>query len=251
MEVRTRFGPQVYDPPYELKEALWWLTENEPPKTPRSVNDPGVRERIVLAWKLDRARKLAEKDAQQLADEITNKVRSDKWTVADVQKLVRERKAKVAGSDEPFELDNVARMTPSLRVHQQPEDGATEYRTYKAPPYQAWRMPYEVEGLVEHLLVLRQPGRATVIPDGVQKTFYVTVLLARTEPDMKEFLDAYAGGAKKRQSDPLYNDFVHERTQEYRAAVMRQLREDAGKVNKHGRFEIPEEFRKRETHEAE
>ena len=45
--------------------------------------------------------------------------------------------------------------------------------------------------------------------------------------------------------DALYNGFVSEQTEEFRRTVMDQLRREAGKVDKDGRFELIEGYRKR------
>lgn len=255
MPRNMQFRMPHFDPEFETTEALWWLKENHPARSPKSVSEPGVRDKIVLAWKLDRARKMAADDAQKLADELNNawKPNLGQAQAADeAQKLVLELRPKIAGAGNSFELENVSRLVPAARLT---PTARGEYRRYELPPDKKALMPHEPGDLVDQLLTLEKPGRATVISDGPNQTFYVALLLARTPPELKGkdgFLEAYARGAqvdfvRGGQMDPLYNFFVRERVQDYRFAVMKAFREEAGKVNKDGRFEIPDAIKKRDT----
>jgi hypothetical protein len=251
-----QLGQAPFEWPYDVKEALWWMTEDHPARTPKSLSEEGVREKVVQAWKMDRARALARKEAQELANEITAKARDEKnkWTSADSQKMLREKKAAVAGSGELFELENVARLATPAQPLMKGQDllAPMGYERYRVPDYKKRLMPWEPPDLADKLLALRQEGRAAVIADVPEDTYYVAVLLAWVPPDLSAFERAYAGGSKRR-TDQLYRMFLVQRTGEYKAAVMRQLREDAGKINKDGRFDVPEEFKRRsgESHDVD
>ena len=71
------------------------------------------------------------------------------------------------------------------------------------------------------------------------------MLLNRDEPTVKQFTRLYE---KSPTQDTLYNRFVVTRREEYRKSVLDQLRREAsaGKVDKEGRFDLPEAVRKRD-----
>src|SRR5262249_31680880 len=67
------------EPEYEAVEYLWWRKEDQAARLPKDVSE--VRDKIVLAWKMDQARGLALKAADQMAAEIRKNVREKKWNV--------------------------------------------------------------------------------------------------------------------------------------------------------------------------
>jgi hypothetical protein len=48
---------------------IWWITDVSPAHLP-ALDEPGIREEVVLAWKRSKARELAKSRAEQLAKEI-------------------------------------------------------------------------------------------------------------------------------------------------------------------------------------
>ena len=139
---------------------------------------------------------------------------------------------------EPFELDNVAQVvTPPREVHMMT---TPEYMVYQVPADKASLLPYPPSDMVKHLLELKRPGEATVVADQPARTFYVTVLFNRDEPTVEQFKAIYG------RRDNLYNAFLDGQMEEYYKSVMEQLRREAGKLDKDGRFELAEGYRKRD-----
>src|SRR5262249_28105173 len=66
----VRFAMQGFQPEFETVEVLWWRKEDTPARVPRSLSEPGVRDKVVLAWKMDQALALASDQAQKLTEEI-------------------------------------------------------------------------------------------------------------------------------------------------------------------------------------
>jgi hypothetical protein len=81
--------------------------------------------------------------------------------------------------------------------------------------------------MVLGLLNLRKDpkGAMTVVSDKPKQNFYVSTLLSRDEPTQDEFRRAYQGSmAQARDGDPLLAYLRGTRPEEYRKAVLEQLR---------------------------
>jgi hypothetical protein len=217
------------------QEVLWWRSEDLPA---RQRTFEQARELVVRAWKLDRARELARERAYQIEAEINKQKRSP----ADAVRFLREQEA---GLGPLFELEGVAPLVvPQREVHMAVRG---DYFNYRVPEDKLTLMPYPPQDLARQLLTLEEKGRATVVADQPARTFYVAVLEARDEPNARAFAELYA---RTPRYDTLYNLFLRERTEDYRRGVLEQLRREAGKVDKQGRFEVPAEIRKRDAGET-
>src|SRR5262249_27164246 len=140
---QPRFQRPDAEPEYETVECLWWRKEDHPARQPKDVSEG--RDKIVLAYKMDEARRLAPNAANAMAAEINKEMRGKKWTVADVERYLREQKAK--GYNEPFELDHVAQFVlPPREVAMMMR---VEYRPYEIPPDKQKLMPYAPVDLVD------------------------------------------------------------------------------------------------------
>jgi hypothetical protein len=216
--------------PYEREELLWWRSEDLPAR-PRDYQD--VRDQVVAAWRLEKARQLARREAERLEAAINAK----KWTPADTERFLREQKL-----GEPFELDDVSQLVTPREVQ---AAGPTEYREYRVPDEKLEYMRYPPADLAKQLLTLKRPGESTVIADQPGKHFYVSVLIARSEPTIGEFEKLMS---RTPTQDSLHGRFMLLQMAEYRKNVLEQLRrEAAGKLDKEGRYDIPESIRRRES----
>jgi hypothetical protein len=215
----------------DQREFLFWRTEDKSARTrPYDV----VRGEVEAAWRFEEARKLARRKAESLEAEINSK----NWRPEDAERYLREQK-KVG---ETFELNNVAQLVPPTREVFPLR--ATEYVPYQVPGNLINQLTYSPPDMVKHLLTLKRLGSATVIVDEPAKNFFVAVLFDRDVPKVKQFEEMY----KKPPSDVvLYTFFVESQRTEYYKAVMHQLRSEAaaGKLDKDGRFALPESYRKR------
>jgi hypothetical protein len=210
------------------RDFLFWRTEDKPART-RPFRD--VRAEVEAAWRFEEARKLARREAERLEAEVNSK----KWSPADAERFLREQNL-----GEIFELNNIAQLVPPTReVH---EKRVTEYVPYSIPPDHINQLTYPPAEMVKHLLTLKRPGEATVIADQPAKNFFVAVLFDRDEPTVKQFESVYR---KPTTEAMIYNLFTQTEREEYYRSVMKQLRTEAGKVDKDGRYVLPESYRKR------
>ena len=213
---------------------LFWRTEDIKAEE-RAYSQ--IRDEVVAAWKLDKARALARDRAEKLEAEV-NKMKA---TPADAERFLKEQKLA------SFELDNVVQFTvPEREVHFRSE---TTYSRYKVPEDKTDLIPYPPQDLAKQLVKLARPGDTTVIVDLPAKTFYVALLVDRTEPSLSDFKSVYA---RSPNSDPMYMELIGRRREEYRKSVMEQIRRDAGAaLDKEGRFKLPETVRKAEPGQFE
>lgn len=214
-------------------ELLYWRSEDLPARE-RSYRD--VRDEVMRAWRVERARQLARQEAEKLEAEINKQ----KLNAADATRLLREQK-----QGPLFELDNVAQLLPPREVL---AGRQTEYRPYQVPEDKADVLPFPPADLPKRLLELKRPGEATVVVDQPARQFYVAVLQERNEPTMADFRSIYAGTP---HSDTLYSRFLADTRTDFRRTVLEQLRKEAGEIDKDGRFKLAEEVRRSETIEVE
>ncbi len=219
---------QTLDGP-EGKQYLFWRSQD---KAAHVVRFAEARAAVEREWKFAEARKLARKEAERLEAEINDRKLSADQAVALLQKQ---------GLGQVFELENVSLLVAPREVHEQIP---TEYSRYQVPADKAPLLRYPPADMVKHLLGLKRPGQATVIADQPAAQFYVAVLVGREEPTVQQFVGLYERAPRL---DMLYNLFQGQQVEDYSRDVMDQLRREAGKVDKDGRFVLAEGFRQRES----
>jgi hypothetical protein len=212
------------------KQYHWWRTDDIPPKTPKY---DAAKPEVIAAWKLAKARELAKKEAERILE-------AEKKTPREVSNL---RDVAVQnGNLEFMEIGPMALYMPQLN----PTGMGQVNRTYESvadrppPPADrlgqiynipADRIAYPDVDMLTTLLKLReQPKGATaIVSDRPKKNFYVATLLERREPPQDEFLQVYRGSMARTQAarDPLLLMLARGRPEEYRKAVLKQLRDDA------------------------
>ena len=220
--------------PDSKQELLFWRSED---LTAQERTFPQVRDEVVAAWRLEKARALARKKAE----ELEAKVNKPPVTPADAERFLREQKLT------SFELENVSQYAaPSKEVL---AGITTDYRPYQVPEDKFEELPFPPQDFVKQLMKLERPGDATVIVDMPAKTYYVAVLVDRTEPSLADFKSVYV---RSPGSDPMYMRLQGLRREEYRKAVVEQFRRDANSdLDKEGRFKIPESMRKGDASQFE
>jgi hypothetical protein len=217
-------------------EFVYWRAQDLPAQT-RTFST--VRAEVVAAWRLEKARQLARKEAERLEDEINK----GKLSAAEAQALLAKQKLGPL-----FELDEVSRLVAPRETLANQQ---TEYSFYRIPEDKADLMEYPLDDLAKQLLALKRPGEATVIADMPAKHYYVAVLVERNEPSLAEFKALYARTPSK---DTLYMRwFLAERRTDFRRSVMEQLRREAtnGDLDKDGKFKVADNYRQRESTPAE
>jgi hypothetical protein len=219
-------------------QFYWWRTEDTPPKTPKFDR---AKAEVVAAWKQIQARDMAKKQADRI--------------LAEIQKTPRQAPnlrdaAAQNGNLEYFELGPMALFMPQ-QVPTQTSRLARDYATLLpgmpseqiAQAYQipADRVPYPDADMVRGLLDLRKDpvGATAIVTDKPKQNYYVATLLLRQEPDQDEFRRVYRGSmARATEQDPLLAYLRGGRADEYRKAIVEQLRKEA-------KVEIQESARQR------
>jgi hypothetical protein len=96
------------------------------------------------------------------------------------------------------------------------------------------KVAYPDADMVQTLLNLRQKekGATALVSDKPQQNYYAASLLDRTEPTQDEFRAAYKGSMARAgaERDPLLYQLAYGRSEEYRKAVLEQLRAEANVV---------------------
>jgi hypothetical protein len=216
---------------------LVWRTEEKPAYVPAKsfdeIEDQKVKDQVVAAWRLGKARRKAEEKADQLKEELAK--------TGGEQASVRQTAAQ--NGFEVIELTKVARQVP--------EDVAIatghRYQPFHFP--EAIRYPGKdwVDQMLDHLKVR---GDTLVLRDQPEKTFYVAVLLDRHEPSLRTFADVYKDAAVSLSRDQLLDQFVQEKRTKYREEFLKALRVEATpdkykeEVAKTGKYHLDDEYTK-------
>lgn len=228
------------DQPFE-EQSLYWHKAEQPEREPRFED---VKDKVREAWILQRARRHAEDAVLELKDAV----KATQGDLAQLRDLSAQRKADLI---EPRTLGAISRQKRSDLTLT--AGTARDYKEYEFPPVIKYprvldrRLPLPQKTWLDQLLTdLKQPGDVTVLKDRPEKTFYVAVLLSRNEPPLSDFYKAYQeasrGGIKDRH-DPLFTNFLYERRQEFRQALLKQLREEAGAADDRGQYKVDDEMR--------
>jgi hypothetical protein len=192
---------------------LWWKLEDQPAKRV-SLDQPEVRKEVERAWKLQKARELAKKEAEKLAIE-------SRETRGDVRKLMD--LALLRGKD-------LIVLPPMSKLMQQPSFRPEAAYIYDLPRIPDDKVPYAGREFANKLLVLKEKekGDTTVVADQPEGVFYVAVLVDRREPSLDEFFRVYKDAAADSvRRDPLMMIYEQERQVQYFKDVMEQLRLEA------------------------
>jgi hypothetical protein len=251
-----------------------WRPEETRQREPKTLNEPKVRDEVVKAWRLLKARELARTEALALAlraagdDADLNALRqkakemargtgtavAGKRTAGEAVAALQ-KAGKEGGLPDTLELLEVARLVrdrgPSVRA------SVTSYERYRVPPDKADAFPYPRANLVEQLQAnLKKPGDVTVVADRPGRTQYVAVLTQKTaprldargaqatvSPDQPAFLDLYRLAADG--SDSLWEkNLVAEKRREFRQKFLEQLRAEASPQGvENGKFKLPDNIR--------
>jgi hypothetical protein len=208
------------------RQFLWWRTDDQPPKTPKFES---VRKKVEEAWTLLQARDLAKKEAERIL-EAAKKTPREAANLRDV--------AAQSGNLDYFDVGPFALYMPQFIPTATGSFGRSYASVVQQPPLpperlaQVYNIPadrvaYPDSDMVLGLLNLRKEpkGAMTVVSDKPKQNFYVSTLLSRDEPTQDEFRRAYQGSmAQARDGDPLLAYLRGARPEEYRKAVLEQLR---------------------------
>jgi hypothetical protein len=227
------FAPERLSSPIEEKKQFYfWRSQDDPA---RRREFAAVRDEVRAAWKLDKARQLARREAERLEKQI-NAAKGDR--LREAERILAEQKRGPV-----FELRRVAPLVPPER--EVALRARTTYRDYTVPEERSEEFPYPPFNLARLLLGLERPGDAIAFADVPVRHYYVAVLLDREEPTLKSFVALYQ---RTPAQDRLYERFAQEKQGEFRRKLEEQLRKESGaKLDTDGRYELPESVRRRES----
>lgn len=181
------------------------------------------------------ARPLAEAEAKRLEEKIKASPRGEAGNLRDA--------AVQNGLRDYFELGPIApympQPNPTGRMQGQTYESVARPQSmtpdrlaqvYHIPPE---KVAYPDTGLVTVLLDLRKypKGATTIVADKPKANYYVATLLKREPPTEDEFRRAYQGSMTRApERDTLLAMLSQGRPEEYRKAVLEQLRAEANVV---------------------
>ncbi|GIW81582.1 MAG: hypothetical protein KatS3mg105_3389 [Gemmatales bacterium] len=135
-----------------------------------------VRAKVEKAWRLQKARKFAEQEAEEIAA-LARRAKAD---------AVRVLKDGTPHSGTVFFLEHVAPLQkpPAFVV---PNTGP-HLRPYQVPPE---KIEYPTRDFAEKLFALEKPGDTVVLHNRPMTIYYVASLIERQPPPLKEFYTSY------------------------------------------------------------
>jgi hypothetical protein len=224
-EVRDPRGKQFYQlffnpiKPYQAEfwpfdrtseePFLFWKTSDKAAYVPSFAE---VKDQVEAAWKFAEARKLARKEAEEVADKARQADRAD----AILQKTS-------PNSEPVLTLDAVTRLRhrPLSRI-----GTSRQYEPYTVPED---KVEYPSSDFIDQLLSLKQEkGEALVLTNQPESIFYVAARVTGREPTLEEFYSSYRNaGSSPFGSDPMLSLLERERRQRYYASSLEQLRAEA------------------------
>jgi len=198
-----------------------------------------MTKRVDRAWKLEKARKLAQAEADRLAEQVKAIGKSAATNPDGVEKQLRDlaeqKKAR------KFELDRLA----VLKFQHE----ATQARMgYERPKIDKSLVLYPTDNFADQLLEVRKGpvGGVTVLSDAPRSNFFVACEVRRFEKTVDQFRDVFAKvTATGPAHNPLYDQYAlpEERGQAV-GDVLARLRAEAG-------YQEKDALKAREKREAE
>lgn len=240
---------QVYHPEPFRQGGLaaepyhWWLAANEKPYVPPFAE---ARPKVEAAWKFNKARALARKEAEAIAASVGARPQG-----IEPGTFLRDEAAK-RGYADPYEpVEAIAKLVKRKPVSGFNPSAPIQYRPYQ---FEESKIASARPDMVDELFrALKKPGDAVVVSDRPDRTYYVAVLRSPPGPQeeemLKHFLNAYkqADPGARLEVDTLWSLFQGEREEQYRAALIKKFREEAVPPDKldEGSYKIDPELRKR------
>jgi hypothetical protein len=189
------------------KRYFYLKTAEEASVVPKSLEE--VRAEAERQWKLEKARKLARKEAKKIAadlaksgDDLRRKLLDYKEKLGQKELIVLPAVAPLVKADEPMAMRLVNR-----------------YKKYKVPE-DLFQYP-RVEEWTKKILKMEKPGEAVQILDNQPELiFYVAARVSEPKASEMDFRDVY-----QKDNDPLRNMCLRHFAQEHKVQVVKYLKE--------------------------
>jgi hypothetical protein len=205
----------------------FWKTNDKAAYVPTFAE---VQDKVKDWWQLDKARALAEKEAEELKAKAQGQPDAERWL-----------KDGTKHSEPMFTLDEVAALVKG-RTPFAGGSFSPGYQRYTIPPE---KIEYPGAGLEKDLLDLKDVGQVIVRPNRPKTTYYVLALAKRTKPSEFAFSREYGSA-----SDSLLRNLDQEKNydSEYRKGIIQQLRDEARlTINDKNREQVDEKSRSDES----
>lgn len=200
--------PKLYDPEQLGREGnifLCWKTADE---NARVLSFTDALPQVEKAWRLDRARALAEAEAKNIESEakadalkhLPAQAKKAGLSMIDVNAVARLRRKPMA----------LAGLGDDYEFYQVPED----------------KIEFPAGDFVSQVLEMKTPGETRILSNDPKDTYYVAALTLRVEPSVREFEKDTSTLAIQFES-ALLGRLESERRVEYIKGVLDQLRAQA------------------------
>ncbi len=222
---------------------LVWRTAEQQAEVPRDPNAPEVKAKVVAAWRKLKARELAQKDAEELAQ----KCQGLGTSFLQIDQKLRDIRAEFAGKfADPaakervtyFEVDDVAPVvSQNLPTGGMPRQQVGPFNLTPTAniPYPSAKMQDELVKAKD-----RPPSTALVLADNPEERFYVAVVLSHSERSADEFVaQVYGPSAVLSDVAPVivrrHQDELRKQARDQALAMLKaelKYEEKSDKVNK-------------------
>ena len=219
---------------------LTWRTEDIAAKqyATYSTASQEVKDKVMYAWKFEKARELAKAEADSL--EASIKAAASKLTSPDDFRIrlvpqVRD----IAGNQ--FRTVEPPSISPlSVSASGDPRQQSAAWRAFEFKPTD---ILYAGPEMTERVLNLRKEklGSTAVVTDGPRKNFYVATIATKVEPGMPQFMRVYSNSATDAPTrDTMYGENALGEMQRI------SVRETQSRVRDAAGFKLDEEALRRE-----
>jgi hypothetical protein len=190
------FKPQPYPSPFlagptkDESALLVWRTADQPAEAPRDANSPEVKAKLEAAWRMQKARELAKKDAEELAQ----KSQGLGTSFLQIEQKLRDIRAEFAGKfGDPAEKDRVTYFpvddVAPVVSQNLPTGGMPRQSVGAFTLTPTVNIPYPSPKMEDELVKAkdRPPSSTLVLADNPEDRYYVAVVLSRSDKSADEF----------------------------------------------------------------
>lgn len=225
-----QFGPQILEffdtPPTSPNELgyLAWRSDYTPAKTWQKYEQAPeeVKQKVVEAWKLQKARELAKAEAERLAAEFRTLAKAELQEKSNAPAFLNAVREKTAA----YQKIELTKVAPLIEHESVSPLIAREYVEYTLPTKDI----YFPGNMRNELLELRKKplGETVIVTDLPKNNYYITTMVDKKEPTFGEFASTvFAKSATKAEVDPLYIRFVDQVTRGILFTVIDRLKIEA------------------------
>jgi hypothetical protein len=209
-----------------------WKVEDRPAKDYQKIEQlpPAMREQIVKAWKMQKARALARKAADNFANEVSALAKKELQDA-------KNQPAFLSGIRDLAAKNKFTNLGDIVKIAKLQSDLSKRGRgQYSGPKIDSKELLYTTAkfgqtGMAEQLIALqdKQVGEVAVVPNVPKSHFYVSILVNKDEPGIDRFFEIYTRSNEKSGGDPLYFTNAREKAdKDFRKDLSERLKAETG-----------------------